>query len=85
MNVVVAAAKRLEVEPFVSMNVPQYTNFATSDYRQFKSDVDHYVTQIMLDNSMRSRRNYGLEILPTSKDKSAVTCMDFEIALRSQI
>jgi hypothetical protein len=50
------------------MDVPHYQNFGTSDYRQFKSDVDHYVTQIMLDNSMRSRRN-SVEILPASKDR----------------
>ena len=27
MNIVIAAAKRYEIEPFVSMEVPQYSNY----------------------------------------------------------
>jgi len=85
INVVVAAAKRLEVEPFVSMDIPQYANFAKSDYRQFKADVDHYVTQIMLDNSIRSKKN-SVGILPKIKRLEFVaTCMLLKIALKSQI
>lgn len=68
MNVVVAAAKRLEIEPFVSMDMPRHSNFGDQDYRQFKADLDHYITQLMLDNSIRSRQT-SVEILPDSKDK----------------
>ena len=33
MNVVVAAAKRFEIEPFQSMEVPHYSNFRDGDHR----------------------------------------------------
>lgn len=68
MNVVVAAAKRFEIEPFHSMDVPQYSNFRDGDHRQFKSDLDHYVTQLILDNSLRSKRD-SVEVLPKTKDQ----------------
>lgn len=68
MNVVVAAAKRLEIEPFVSMDVPRQSNFGDKDYMQFKADLDHYITQLMLDNSIRSRQT-SVEILHASKEK----------------
>ncbi len=68
MNVVVAAAKRFEIEPFHLMEVPQYANFRDTDHRQFKSDLDHYVTQLVLDNSLRSRRD-SVAVLPNTKDR----------------
>lgn len=68
MNVVIAAAKRYEIEPFVSMDVPQYSNYGHSEWRQFKADVDHYLTQLMLDNSIKSKKN-SVAILPTSRDR----------------
>ena len=68
MNVVIATAKRLEVEPFVSMDVPQLSKFKEPDYRQFKADLDHYVTQLVLDNSMRAKQD-SVAILPNSKDR----------------
>ena len=68
MNVIVAAAKRYEIEPFVSMQVPRYDNFNQTDHRQFMADLDHYVTQLMLDNSIRGKRD-SVAILPQSKDR----------------
>jgi hypothetical protein len=68
MNVVVAAARRFEIEPFYSMEVPKYSNYRDTDHRQFKSDVDHYVTQLILDNSLRSKQDL-VEILPRTKDQ----------------
>jgi hypothetical protein len=68
MNVIVAAAKRFEIEPFVSMQVPRHDEFQASDPRQFMSDVDHFVTQLMLDNSIRSRSE-SVAILPKSRDR----------------
>ena len=56
MNVLIASAKRLEIEPFASMQVPLRGDFRSDDFVQFRSDLDHYITQIMLDNSIRSRR-----------------------------
>ena len=68
MNVIVAAGRRFEVEPFLSMEVPRHTDFRDSDYKQFESDLDHYVTQLVIDNSMRSKKT-SVEILPDSKDR----------------
>lgn len=68
MNVVVAAAKRFEIEPFVSMEIPRLDNFEDKDHKQFRSDLDHYVTQLMLDNSIRARSD-SVSIPPESKDR----------------
>jgi hypothetical protein len=68
MNVVVAAAKRFEIEPFVSMEVPKISDFGDKDHRQFRADLDHYLTQLMLDNSIRNKRD-SVEVLPKSKDR----------------
>ena len=68
-NVVVAAAKRFGIEPFVSFSVPRLDQFKKSDdYRQFKADLDYYMTQLLLDNSIRGKRDSVL-IAPTVKDK----------------
>jgi hypothetical protein len=68
MNVIVAAARRFEIEPFYSMEVPQYSNYRDVDHRQFKSDLDHYVTQLILDNSLRSKSE-SVKILPNTKEQ----------------
>lgn len=68
MNVVLAAAKRFEIEPFVTMEVPRLSEFNNTDHRQFRSDLDHYVTQLMLDNSIRNKRD-SVEVLPKTKDR----------------
>ena len=68
MNVVVAAGKRFEVEPFTSTEIPRHADYRTSDYKQFESDLDHFVTQLVIDNSLRSKKT-TVEILPESKDK----------------
>ena len=67
MNVVVAAGKRLEVQPFASMEIPRRQNFNDSDYEQFKSDLDHYLTQLIMDNSIRAKK-LSVEILTQSKE-----------------
>lgn len=67
MNVVLAAAKQFEIEPFYSMEVPRHSNFDMRQYTQFKFDLDHYVTQLVLNNSLRSR-SATVEILPKSKE-----------------
>lgn len=68
MNVIVAASKKFEIEPFASMAIPTHSNYQNSDYKQFQSDMDHFVTQIIIDNSMRSKK-FSVEILPKSKDQ----------------
>ncbi|MDE2362450.1 MAG: hypothetical protein KGM42_07205 [Hyphomicrobiales bacterium] len=67
MNVVVASAKRYEVEPFLSLQVPRLADFNEQDHRQFQADLDHYVTQLVLDHAMRSKQD-SVAILPRSKD-----------------
>ncbi|MBB5709425.1 hypothetical protein [Sphingomonas xinjiangensis] len=66
MNVVVASSKRFEIEPFASMDIPRVDDHL--HFKQFKSDLDHYITQLVLDNSAQSRRD-SVMILPKSKDK----------------
>lgn len=67
MNVVIASAKQYEIEPFLSMDVPARDQFGNHDFQQFKFDTDHYVTQLVLGNSLRARRD-SVEILPKTKD-----------------
>ena len=57
MNVVVAAAKKYQIEPFASLLVPSVKNFSSNDHKQFKTDLDHYMTQLLLDNSSRNKRD----------------------------
>jgi hypothetical protein len=68
MNFVVAAGKRLEIEPFASMQVPRHKDFADPDYRQFQADLDHYITQLLIDNGIRTKKD-SVQILPKTKDK----------------
>ena len=68
MNVIVAAGKDFEIEPFASMVVPRLESYQNSEYEQFKSDLDHYLTQLILRNRL-SARSTSVEILPLSKDR----------------
>ena len=67
MNVVIAAAKKYEIEPFATLSVPRLKNFNSDEHRQFKADLDHYLTQLLLDNSSRSKRDAVL-VSPELKD-----------------
>lgn len=68
VNVVIAVAKRFEIEPFTAMEVPQLDKFKETAFKQFKSDLDHYLTQLALDSVIRGRRQ-SVEILPKSKEQ----------------
>jgi hypothetical protein len=57
MNVVIAAAKMFEIEPLASLSVPRATKFNSDAYRDFRSDLDHYLTQLLLSNSARAKRD----------------------------
>jgi hypothetical protein len=57
MNVTIAAAKKYGIEPFLSLSVPRLENFNSDAHRQFKADLDHYMTQLLLDNSSRAKRD----------------------------
>lgn len=81
MNVVVAAAKRYKIEPFASMDVPTHREFDWNAHRDFKSDIDHYMTQLLLDNVVRERSN-SVELTGKAKDRirghihALKTCID---------
>ncbi|MGB6327102.1 MAG: hypothetical protein WBG11_15365 [Methylocella sp.] len=69
MNVVIAAAKRFEIEPLVSKEVPRLSDFKQNvDYRQFKGDLDRYITQLVIDNSIRAKQD-SVAILPNARDR----------------
>ncbi|MBA1154936.1 hypothetical protein [Microvirga mediterraneensis] len=57
VNVVVAAAKKYEIEPFISLEIPKLGRFDDQFHRQFRADLDHYITQLLLDNSSRAKRD----------------------------
>jgi hypothetical protein len=59
-NVVLAAGKRYRIEPFLSLQMPKRDNYnkhGADDYRQFKADLDHFMTQLVLDSSDRAKRD----------------------------
>src|ERR1700722_13945531 len=66
VNVVIAAAKKYEIEPFLSLSVPRLEDFNEKVHRQFRADLDHYLTQLVLDNSSRAKRD-SVVILPDLK------------------
>jgi hypothetical protein len=57
MNVAIAAAKKFGIEPFASIEVPRLNEFDSDTHRQFRADLDHYMTQLLLDSSSRARRD----------------------------
>lgn len=67
MNVVIAAAKKYDVEPFASLEVPRVDDFNEGVHRQFRADLDHYLTQLVLDSGARNRQG-SVFISQESKD-----------------
>jgi hypothetical protein len=55
MNVLIAAGRRLNIEPFASQFVPSVKSFDYREFQQFKSDLDHYLAQIAFDARERGR------------------------------
>ncbi|WP_407193229.1 hypothetical protein [Bradyrhizobium sp. STM 3566] len=76
MNVVVAAAKRFDVQPLASLTVPRATKFSSDVYREFRSDLDHYLTQILLSNSARAKRD---SVLLTPNFKTTIRTYVFNL------
>lgn len=68
MNTIIAVAKRYEIQPFASMAVPSRKSFGSDDFTEFKVDLDHYAAQLVLDNSIRSKRD-AVVIEPKVKDR----------------
>ncbi|NNV19948.1 hypothetical protein EHE22_05835 [Ochrobactrum pseudogrignonense] len=67
VNVVTATARRLNIEPFASMDVPRVKDLSYADYRQFVADVDHYMTQMLFDSRI-SRRQETVGLSNAAKD-----------------
>ncbi len=57
MNTIIAVAKRYEIQPFASMVVPPRKGFGSEQFTEFKVDLDHYAAQLVLDNSIRNKRD----------------------------
>lgn len=68
MNVIVAASRRFEIQPFCLMEVPKIAEVGEAEYNQFKADLDHYITQIVLDASIKKRSD-SVEIGEDAKSK----------------
>lgn len=68
MNTIIAVAKRYDIQPFASMVVPPRDNFKSAQFTEFKVDLDHYAAQLLLDNSIRRKRD-AVEIDSNVKDR----------------
>ncbi len=68
MNVILAASKRFEIEPFASMQVPRVGSNNHQEINQFESDLHHYMTQIVLDNVLRQRSD-SVKLSETARDR----------------
>ena len=51
VNLMIAAAKSFGIEAFATHELADPKTFTNDDYREFRSTLDHYVTQIALDNA----------------------------------
>lgn len=67
MNTVVGLGKAYGIEPFSSMDMPRYDDFNVAVHRQFKADLDHYMTQLVVGNAMRTRRD-SVKLAPEAKE-----------------
>ena len=67
-NVVIGLARSFKIEPFASRDVPRLRDFGFHDYQEFRADLDHYLTQLLVDNTLRNRRN-SVPIPPKDKDR----------------
>ncbi len=68
MNTIIAVAKRYEIAPFADMVVPPRKGFDAEKFTEFKVDLDHYAAQLLLDNSIRNKRD-AIEIEPKVRDR----------------
>jgi hypothetical protein len=68
MNVLIAAAKRYQISPFSAYELPLFENFSVNAYRSFRADLDHYLTQMVLDNAIRERGN-SVDLSSRAKDR----------------
>ncbi len=68
VNIVIGAGKKYGIEPFATMNVPVIANFDDNSHKQFRADIDHYVTQLVVGQSIRGKRD-SVHLPQATKDK----------------
>lgn len=68
MSMVLAAAKRFGITEFKAKILPERREWDYDVFRQFQSELNHFLTQIVLDNASRGKRD-GVAIPPKSKDR----------------
>lgn len=71
VNIVVAAGKRYGIEPFAAMEVPVLANFGEASHKQFRADLDHYITQLVIGNAIRGKRD-SVQVPATVKERIRV-------------
>jgi hypothetical protein len=76
MNIIIAAAKRYDIQPLARLSVPRATKFNSDTYREFRSYLDHYLTQLLLSNSSRAKRD---SVLLTQDFKSTIRAYVFNL------
>jgi hypothetical protein len=76
MNVVIAAAKRFEIKPLAKLEVPKASRFGSDDYDNFRTDLEHYLTQLLLSNSAREKRD---SVLLTTEFKQTIRTYVFNL------
>lgn len=57
VNLIAAGARRYKIEPFASLEVPQFNRFNYDEYRLYRDDLDHYVAQLVLGASAKTQHN----------------------------
>ncbi|KQY92207.1 hypothetical protein ASD21_12310 [Caulobacter sp. Root1455] len=67
-NVIIALAKSFKIEPFASMVVPQHAQFDYQQQRSFKTELDHFMTQLVVGNSIRGKKD-SVGFPPKVKDR----------------
>lgn len=67
MNTVIGLGRAYGVEPFASMDVPRYDDFTSNMHRQLKADIDHFMTQLVVGNTLRNRRD-SIKLGETAKE-----------------
>ncbi len=70
MNVTIGIAKRYQIDPFAQLDVPRIDdrNSTSLTYRQYQADLDHYMAQLLVGNSISGKRD-SVIIAPKVKDK----------------
>lgn len=66
VNVIAAAAQQYRVRAFEGLDIPEFKDFDSGDYRKYRDQLDHYVTQAVLAASIKARRT-TVQLSPDTK------------------